>query len=165
MTQSSNNISLSTGATQLPKFNLFNQHGVEVSDSDFSGKSVLIYVYPKDRTPGCTTQTKAYGNLLSSFKELGVNILGISKDSVASHKKFADIYNIDFDLLSDPNMELIKALGAAKMSGLLSSTFLGIIRSSFVFGKDGELLKAQYKVSAKEDAGSNLEFCKNALPL
>ena len=98
---------LETGI-KAPEFTLKNQDGEEVSLKDFLGKKVILYFYPKDNTPGCTTQACSFGDMYPQIREKGAVVLGVSKDSVASHKKFADIYGLPFTLLSDPELEVIQ---------------------------------------------------------
>lgn len=98
---------LETGI-KAPEFTLKNQDGEEVSLKDFLGKKVILYFYPKDNTPGCTTQACSFGDMYPQIREKGAVVLGVSKDSVASHKKFADKYGLPFTLLSDPELEAIQ---------------------------------------------------------
>ena len=98
---------LETGI-KAPEFTLKNQDGEEVSLKDFLGKKVILYFYPKDNTPGCTTQACSFGDMYPQIREKGAVVLGVSKDSVASHKKFADKYGLPFTLLSDPELEVIQ---------------------------------------------------------
>lgn len=149
---------LAVGET-LPSITLLNQHGEEINLRALTSQFTVIYVYPKDNTPGCTNQTKLYQSLLKDFKTLGAQIIGVSPDSVQSHAKFAQKYGVEFNLLSDPQRELIKALGAIKGSALLGKT-LTTWRSSFILGGNAKIIRINRGVKAKEDPEGNLEFLR-----
>ncbi len=140
-----------------PDFCLLDKDGREVCLSDYRGKRVVIYFYPKDNTPGCTRQACAFASAYDGFRERGVQVIGISRDSVASHTKFAEKYNLPFILLSDPTLEVIKAYGAwgeKKMYGRITE---GVKRATFIIGEDGVILKAMYGVKPDTNAGEVLE--------
>ena len=148
---------LKTG-TKAPDFTLPDQKGNMVSLSDFAGKKVLIYFYPKDNTPGCTRQAQAYAEEFENFARKGVVIIGISKDGVASHAKFAEKYNLPFILLSDTDIEVIKAYDVWKEKKLYGKTGLGVIRSSYLIDENQIIIRAAEKVkpdtNAKDMLGS-----------
>ena len=148
---------LKTG-TKAPDFTLPDQKGNMVSLSDFAGKKVLIYFYPKDNTPGCTRQAQAYAAEFENFARKGVVIIGISKDGVASHAKFAEKYNLPFILLSDTDIEVIKAYDVWKEKKLYGKTGLVVIRSSYLIDENQIIIRAAEKVkpdtNAKDMLGS-----------
>ena len=130
-----------------PNFILKNADGNEVSLSGFSGKRVVVYFYPKDLTPGCTRQACAFAAAYEGFRSKDVVVIGISKDSVASHKKFAEKYDLPFILLSDTDLEAIKAYGVWQEKKMYGKTSFGVVRSSFIISPDGIVEEAMYKVS------------------
>lgn len=141
-----------------PEFSLFDKDNNLVKRSDFLGKWVVIYFYPKDNTPGCTTQAKTYEENLNEFKKRGIEVIGISKDSVASHSNFASKHNLTFTLLSDPSLEVLKAYkvwGPKKMYG---REYEGVIRSSYLIDPNGVIRGAFSKVSPKNDALTILNY-------
>ena len=148
---------LKTG-TKAPDFTLPDQKGNMVSLSDFAGKKVLIYFYPKDNTPGCTRQAQAYAAEFENYARKGVVIIGISKDGVASHAKFAEKYNLPFILLSDADIGVIKAYDVWKEKKLYGKTGLGVIRSSYLIDENQIIIRAAEKVkpdtNAKDMLGS-----------
>lgn len=138
---------------KAPDFTLFDQDGKEHSLSDYKGSYVLIYFYPKDDTPGCTKEACAIRDDYGAFENLGVKVLGISKDSVESHKKFAKKYDLPFTLLADIGKKIIKKYGATK------KFFNNIVtkRISYLIGKDGKILKVYPKVDPTTHANEILE--------
>jgi peroxiredoxin Q/BCP len=126
---------------KIPSFFLPDQNGVMHSLSDYKGKWVVIYFYPKDDTPGCTKEACAFRDHIQEFIKRGVVILGISKDSVASHKKFAEKYNLPFTLLSDPDHKVIEAFGAWGTKKFMGREFVGIRRNSYLIDPAGEIVK------------------------
>ncbi len=147
---------LKTG-TKAPDFTLPDQKGNMVSLSDFAGKKVLIYFYPKDNTPGCTRQAQAYAAEFENFARKGVVIIGISKDGVASHAKFAEKYNLPFILLSDTDIEVIKAYDVWKEKKLYGKTGLGVIRSSYLIDENQIIIRAAEKVKPDTNARDMLD--------
>ncbi len=119
-----------------PDFQLRDQLAKEHSLADLAGHHTLIYFYPKDDTPGCTAQACALRDNLEDLRELGVNVIGVSGDSVESHKKFADKYNLPFPVLSDPDKQMIEAYGAWGERNMYGRKFMGIIRSAVLIGPD-----------------------------
>ena len=122
--------------TQAPTFTVKDTNGNTVSLSDFAGKTVVLYFYPKDDTPGCTAQACSLRDNLEDLHKLGVQVLGVSGDSVDSHKKFADKYQLPFPVLSDPDKSMIKAYGAWGERNMYGRKFMGIIRSAVLIGPD-----------------------------
>ncbi len=122
-----------------PDFELPDQNGETHKLSDFSGKKVLVYFYPKDFTSGCTTEACSLRDSFPRFK--GVEVFGISTDSVASHKKFADKYKLPFTLLADKNKEVVKLYDVYKPKKFLGKEFLGTLRTSFLIDEKGKILK------------------------
>ncbi len=125
-----------------PAFGLANQDGQMVNLKDFAGKRVVLYFYPKDDTPGCTKEACGFRDALPSFADLEAVVLGISKDSVASHKKFAEKYQLPFALLSDEDLEVCKAYGVYQLKKNFGKESWGIVRSTFLIDRDGTVAKA-----------------------
>lgn len=140
-----------------PEFNLKNSEGCDVSLSDFRGKRVVVYFYPKDSTPGCTRQACAFAAAYEGFKSKDTVVIGISKDSIASHKKFAEKYSLPFILLSDPDLEAIKAYGVWQEKKLYGKVSFGVVRSSFIISPEGLVEEAMYKVSPDTNPAEILE--------
>ena len=135
---------------KAPDFTLYDKDGREVKLSSFLGKRVVLYFYPKDNTPGCTRQACAFAGAYARFREMNVEVIGISKDSVASHVKFAEKYNLPFVLLSDPERVAIEAYGVwqeKKMCGKLS---MGVVRTTFIIDADGNIEKIMPDTNAEE---------------
>lgn len=145
-----------TAGTKAPDFTLFDKDGNSVSLSDFSGKKVIVYFYPKDNTPGCTRQACAFAGLYSEFKAKGVEVIGISKDSADSHRKFAEKYSLPFILLSDPELIAIKGFDVWQEKKLYGKTSFGVVRSTFIIGEDGVIEKAMPKVKPDTNASEIL---------
>ncbi len=140
------------------EFSLKNQDGKFVSLSDFLGKYVIVYVYPKDNTPGCTTEAIEFSELKEEFDKLKTVVLGVSPDSTTSHKNFCKKHDLKIILLSDPDKKLIKELGAWGKKKLYGREYEGVIRSTFVFDREGNLIKQWTSVSPKGHAKEVLEF-------
>lgn len=115
---------------KAPDFALQDQHGKTVTLSDFRGTKVVLYFYPKDNTPGCTRQACAFAGLYREFEKKGVKVVGVSKDSVASHVKFAEKYGLPFTLLSDPELEAIQAYGVWQEKKLYGKVSMGVVRTT-----------------------------------
>ncbi|ANF23471.1 peroxiredoxin [Thermococcus piezophilus] len=124
------------------------------------GKWTILYVYPKDNTPGCTTEAKEFTELLPEFEKLGFQVIGVSKDSVNSHRRFKEKHGLRIKLLSDPNAELIKALGAWGKKKSYGKEYEGVIRSTFILNPEGEIVWKKIKVRAKGHASKVLEEAK-----
>ena len=135
---------------KAPGFALSGQDGKKVSLSDFKGKKVLLYFYPKADTPGCTKQACRIRDSSNQLKKLGAFAIGISPDEPVKQKKFDDKYSLSFPLLSDPNNKVAKAYGAWGKKSMYGKTYEGIIRSSFVIDGQGKILQASYKVKPLE---------------
>ncbi len=131
---------------KAPSFSLPDQDGTIHSLSDYKGKWVLMYFYPKDDTPGCTKEACGFRDVSEEYKKKGVQVLGISKDSVASHKKFANKYLLTFPLLSDESTDVIKAYGAWGEKKFMGRVYMGINRISFLIGPDQTIRKEYLKV-------------------
>lgn len=132
---------------KAPNFTLLDAQGREVSLSDYAGKTVVVYFYPKDNTPGCTRQACAFGGHYQHYRRNDIQVIGISRDSVESHRKFAEKYKLPFVLLSDPEAEAIKAYGVWQEKRVRGKVTMGIIRSSFVINPDGTVRFAMWKVN------------------
>jgi len=137
---------------KLPEFKLQNQEGKEVSSKDIlkMKKKFLIYFYPKDDTPGCTTEACGFRDFRFELADKGVEVFGISKDTVKSHKKFADKYKLNFNLLSDESTEIIQNFGAWQEKSMYGKKYMGIARISYLFNEKGKVEKVYGKVSTKE---------------
>ena len=137
--------------TKAPDFTLPDQAGRLHSLTDYLGKKVILYFYPKDDTPGCTKQAQNFTLLEPQFTEKGAVILGVSKDSVASHKKFADKYDLSFTLLADPGLDTIKAYGVWQEKLSFGKTSLGVVRTTYLIDEAGVIVKAFAKVKAADN--------------
>lgn len=126
--------------TKAPKFELASSEGGKVSLASFTGKYVIVYFYPRDSTPGCTREAQAFRDAKSELDALGAVVLGVSKDSIASHCKFRDAQNLNFALLSDPDGKTLEAYGAWGEKTLYGKKSMGIIRSTAVIGPDGKVV-------------------------
>ena len=122
---------------KAPNFTLTDKDGKSVSLSDFWGKKVVLYFYPKDNTPGCTRQACAFASAYGEFAKRGVEVIGVSKDSVASHVKFAEKYSLPFVLLADPELEAIKAYGVWQEKKLYGKVSFGVVRTTFIIDENG----------------------------
>lgn len=137
--------------TKAPDFTLLNQNNESVSLSDFKGQKVILYFYPRDNTPGCTKQACGFKELYPDFMEKNAKIIGISKDSVASHKKFEEKYQLPFTLLSDPDLNAIQAYDVWKEKNMYGKKVMGIVRSTYLINEEGIIVKAFTKVKAAEN--------------
>ena len=140
-----------------PNFSLADQTGTLRKLTDFAGQWVILYFYPKDDTPGCTTEACSFRDEYEFLKSKGLNIIGVSKDSVASHLKFANKYHLNFPLLSDPGATTIKAYDAWGSKKFMGRTFEGIRRQTFLIDPAGEIVKSYPNVSPKGHALQILE--------
>ncbi|MGN0688490.1 MAG: thioredoxin-dependent thiol peroxidase [Oscillospiraceae bacterium] len=137
---------------KAPQFTLKDKDGREVSLSDFLGKKVVLYFYPKDNTPGCTRQACAFAGAYDAFKQKNVEVIGISKDSVASHEKFAQKHGLPFILLSDPELEAITAYGVWQEKKLYGKVSMGVVRTTFIIDEQGNIEKVMPKVKPDTNA-------------
>ncbi len=136
---------------KAPRFCLPDQNGVIVDSENLAGKPYVIYFYPKDSTSGCTKQAQAYSYNLDRFREAGYEVFGVSKDSVASHKKFEEKYDLTITLLSDPERLAIEGFDVWQEKKNYGKVSMGIVRSSFVVGSDGCILFANPNTKAATD--------------
>ena len=137
--------------TQAPDFTLPDQNGNRHSLSDYRGKKVILYFYPKDNTPGCTKQACGFAERYPQFIEMGAVVLGISKDSVASHKKFEEKYGLPFTLLSDPELVAIQAYDVWQEKKNYGKTYMGVVRTTYLIDEEGKITKAFDKVKAADN--------------
>ena len=144
--------------TKAPEFTLPDQDGNQVSLTDFKGKKVILYFYPKDNTPGCTTQACGFGELYPQFQEKDGVILGVSKDTVASHKKFQEKYSLPFPLLSDTELSVIKAYDVWQEKNMYGKKTMGVVRTTYLIDEQGMIVKAFGKVKAKDNPAQMLEL-------
>ena len=144
--------------TKAPDFSLLDQDGNTVSLSDFSGKKIVLYFYSRDNTPGCTRQACAFAASHEQFKAKDVVVIGISKDSVASHLKFAQKYDLPFILLSDPELQAIQAYDVWKEKKLYGKVSMGVIRSTFIINEQGVIEKVMPKVKPDTNADDILAY-------
>ena len=143
---------------QAPAFTLADKDGKMVSLSDFFGKKVVLYFYPKNNTPGCTRQACAFASAYSEFEKKNAVVIGISKDSVSSHEKFAGKYNLPFILLSDPELQSIQAYGVWQEKKLYGKTSMGVVRTTFIIDEQGKIMKVMPKVKPDTNAAEVLEI-------
>lgn len=146
--------------TKAPEFILKDKGGNEVALSDLAGKRVVLYFYPKDNTPGCTKQACGFAGMYDEFIELDVPIIGVSKDSSASHQRFVDKYNLPFILLSDPELEVIKAYDVWKEKKLYGKTSLGVVRTTYIIDKNGIIEEVMPKVKPDTNASDVLNYLR-----
>ena len=140
----------------MPEFEVMDQDGNMVSSKDFIGKKTVIYFYPKDNTSGCTQQACNLRDNYEAMIAKGYNVVGVSKDSVKSHKNFAEKYNLPFTLLADTSTEVIQAFGAWGEKSLYGRRYMGTLRMTFIFDENGILTKIIEKVDTKNHAGQIL---------
>jgi len=143
---------------KAPDFTLLDKRGNSVSLSDFLGKKVVLYFYPKDSTPGCTRQACAFAQNHSNFEDKNVVVIGVSKDSVASHLKFAEKYELPFVLLSDPELQAIQAYGVWQEKKLYGKVSMGVVRSTYLIDEQGVIEKVMPKVKPDTNAAEILAY-------
>lgn len=143
-----------------PDFELPDAEGRMVRLSDFRGRKVVLYFYPKDMTPGCTEEACAFRDAEAEFAKCNAVVLGVSADPVESHAKFAARHHLPFPLLSDPEHKVCERYGVWQEKKLYGKTFMGIVRSTFLIGEDGTLLKEWRGVRVKGHVGEVLEYCR-----
>lgn len=144
--------------TQASAFTLKDQDGNTVSLSDFAGKRVVVYFYPRDNTPGCTRQACAFAQNFDGFRSRDVVVIGISKDSVASHLKFAQKYELPFILLSDPELQAIQAYDVWQEKKLYGKVSMGVVRTTYVIDPQGNIEKVMPKVKPDTNAADILAY-------
>ncbi|MCI8697602.1 MAG: thioredoxin-dependent thiol peroxidase [Oscillospiraceae bacterium] len=150
---------LEAGA-KAPQFTLPDAEGDLVSLADFAGKKVVLYFYPRDNTPGCTRQACAFAGAFEEFKQIGAVVIGISKDSTASHKKFAEKHGLPFLLLSDPELAAIQAYGVWQEKKNYGKVSMGVVRSTFIIDENGVVEKVMPKVKPDTNAAEVLAYLK-----
>ena len=143
---------------KAPDFHLLDKNGNPVRLSDFAGKKVVLYFYPKDNTPGCTRQACAFGASYEQFKTQDIVVIGISKDSVASHLKFAQKYDLPFILLSDPELQAIQAYGVWQEKKLYGKVSMGVVRTTFLIDERRYVEKVMPKVNPDTNAAEILAY-------
>ena len=148
---------LETGV-KAPDFSLLDKNGNMVSLSDFLGKKVVLYFYPKDNTPGCTRQACAFAASYEQFKTQDIVVIGISKDSADSHLKFAQKYDLPFILLSDPELQAIQAYGVWQEKKLYGKVSMGVVRTTYIIDEQGNIEKVMPKVKPDTNAADILTY-------
>lgn len=143
--------------TKAPDFTLPDQNGETHSLSNYKGRTVILYFYPRDNTPGCTKQACGFGERYPQFQEKGAVILGVSKDSVASHKKFEEKYALPFTLLSDTDLEVIKAYDVWKEKKNYGKVSMGVVRTTYLIDENGIIVKAMDQVKAADNPQEMLD--------
>ena len=143
--------------TKAPAFSLPDQNGQVHSLEEYRGKKVILYFYPRDNTPGCTKQACGYSQLYPQFQEKGAVVIGISKDTVASHKRFEEKQGLTFTILSDPELKVIQAYDVWKEKKKYGKVSMGVVRTTYLIDEDGVIIKANDKVKAADDPAKMLE--------
>ena len=143
---------------KAPDFALPNQYGATVRLSDFRGRKVILYFYPKDNTPGCTKEACAFGTAYPRFEKLGIPVLGISRDSVASHERFAGKYELPFLLISDTGLEAIQAYDVWQEKKLYGKVSMGVMRTTYLIDEEGRIEKVWLKVKPDSHAEEILAY-------
>lgn len=143
--------------TKAPEFSLPDQNGDMHTLSEYAGKKVILYFYPRDNTPGCTKQACGFSELYPQIKEKGAVVLGVSKDSVASHKKFEEKYNLGFTLLSDTELSAIQAYDVWKEKKNYGKVSMGVVRTTYLIDENGIIIKAIGKVKAADNPAQMLD--------
>ena len=143
---------------KAPEFTLKNQHGEEIRLADFLGKKVVLYFYPKDNTPGCTRQACAFAEAYKAFKAQDIAVIGVSKDSVASHVKFAQKFELPFTLLSDPELQAIEPYGVWQEKKMCGKTCMGVVRTTFIIDEHGNIEYIMPKVKPDTNAAEILAY-------
>ena len=145
---------------RAPNFTLKDKNGNDVRLSDFIGKRIVLYFYPKDNTPGCTRQACAFASSYNEFKSMDIVVIGISKDSAASHIKFAEKHSLPFILLSDTERQAIEAYGVWQEKKLYGKPSMGVVRTTFIIDENGNIEKIIEKVKPDTNAQEILEYLK-----
>ena len=141
-----------------PDFSLQDKNGNQVRLSDFAGKKVVLYFYPKDNTPGCTRQACAFAAAYDEFKKRNIAVIGISKDSIESHRKFAEKHNLPFILLADPELQAIQAYGVWQEKKLYGKVSMGVVRTTFIIDENGNIERIMPKVKPDTNAEEILDL-------
>lgn len=148
---------LETGIV-APDFTLLDQDGIPHSLSDYRGQKIVLYFYPKDNTSGCTKQACNFMELMPHFRENNAVVLGVSKDSVASHKKFQEKFGLNFTLLADVDKEVIQLYDVWKEKNMYGKITMGVVRTTYLIDEEGKIIKAMGKVNAGENPGDMLKL-------
>lgn len=143
---------------KAPEFTLSDSQGNNISLSDFRGRKVVLYFYPKDNTPGCTRQACAFAAAYNGFKEKNVQVIGISRDSAESHRKFAEKHSLPFILLSDPLLDAIQKYGVWQEKKLYGKVNMGVVRTTFIIDENGNIERIMPKVKPDTNAQEILEI-------
>jgi len=146
---------------KAPAFSLPSDQGKMISLSDFRGKNLVIYFYPKDDTPGCTVQACSFRDNISEIRKLGAEVVGVSLDPIKSHEKFRDKFKLSFPLLADENIEMSKAYGTYQEKSMYGRTYWGLVRNTYIVGPDGKIAKVFEKVKPAEHIAEVVEFLKS----
>ena len=146
--------------TRAPEIALNDKDGNEVRLSDFAGRKVVVYFYPKDNTPGCSRQACAFKNAYGEYEELGIPVIGISKDSEVSHIKFADKYELPFIILSDPELKAIKDYDVWQEKKLYGKVSMGVVRTTYLIDENGVIEKVWKRAKPDTNAGDILAYLK-----
>ena len=146
--------------TKAPDFSLPDQNGKIRSLSEFKGQKVILYFYPKDMTSGCTKQACAFGELYPQFQEKGAVVIGVSKDTVASHKRFEEKYDLPFPLLSDTEKAVLQSYDVWKEKKTAGKVSMGVVRTTYLINENGIIVKAFDKVKAADNPAQMLEILK-----
>ena len=144
-----------------PDFTAEDKDGNTVSLQDKAGRWIVLYFYPKDNTPGCTTEAKDFSEYGDKFRELGADIIGVSPDSAKSHGKFIDKHNLSIQLLTDPEHQLIEAYGAWRLKKFMGKEYMGVMRSTFLISPDGKIARVWDKVRVKSHVENVLQELKD----
>ena len=144
--------------TKAPEFKLLDQNGEEHTLEDYKGKKVILYFYPKDNTPGCTKQACGFTLLYPQFTEKGAVVLGVSKDTVASHKKFEEKQELAITLLADPELEAIKAYDVWQEKNMYGKKTMGVVRTTYLIDEEGIITKVFSKVKAADNPQQMLDL-------
>ena len=145
---------------KAPDFTLNDQNGEAVTLSDFRGKKVVLYFYPKDNTPGCTRQACAFAAAYADFRKGDIAVIGISRDSEVSHRKFAEKYNLPFTILSDPALSAIQAYGVWQEKKMAGKAYMGVVRTTFLIDENGIIEKRMDKVKPDTNAAEILDYLR-----
>ena len=144
-----------------PDFTAKDRDGNDVSLQDYQNRWIVLYFYPKDNTPGCTTEAKDFTEYAAQFKELGADIIGVSPDSEKSHGKFIDKHNLSVTLLSDPEREVIEAYKVWRLKKFMGKEYMGVVRSTFLISPDGKIARIWDKVRVKNHVEKVLQELKD----
>ena len=150
-----------TAGMKAPDCSLSDQHGNTVTLADFAGKKIVLYFYPRDNTPGCSRQACAFAGAYENFKTMDVAVIGVSKDSVASHVKFAEKYSLPFTLLSDPELQAIQAYDVWQEKKNYGKVSMGVVRSTYIIDENGIIEKVMPKVKPDTNAAEILEYLRS----